>query len=718
MRQKTILDTLKKTFLAIIVLCFSFLILNSRSLAQQTAGEIFQEALYIEEAEGDLEKAIQLYQKILEQFPEEREVAVKAQLHIGLCYEKLGLKEAREAFEKVIENFPDQEEEVKIARQKLARLVKARAVIEDKKTELTMQKVFTGINRDFIGTPSPDGRYLSTVDWETGDLAIKEIPSGKLHRLTHKRHWVESQEYALVSVWSPDGKKLAYSWMNEDRFFELRVIGLDRSEPQVLYRNKENFYVHPFDWSPDGKYILAGLGKGQRITQITMISVKDGTAKILKKHKVNTGLRGDVYESGFYLPDGKTIIFGFVAEIPGSRGSDIALLSAEGGGEQVILVEDPAHDVPLVWDPHGERLLFMSDRTGNMDLWALGMKENKPQGNAYLLKKDLGRIVPLGFTDDEDLYYVQYTGMNDVYTATLDPMTSSFSAPPQRATKLFIGANRSPDFSPDGKSLAYISERSYGLGRFTTPVICIQSLGSGEKRELVTKLDRIYFIRWSVDGKYFFSSGFDEKGRTGLFSIDSQTGDLDLLLDCGEEEYIPELDVFPDGKRIVYKMWEQKRQGDGHIMSIRVRDIQRGKEKEIYRHENASQTDCVTLSSDSQWIAFDDRVRFPTLNVIPATGGEAEELYRMEFGESIHSLAWRPGEQEIFFIKGAELNQLWRVNLEDKEPQRMDFSMRSLGDLRFHPDGRHIAFHAGYVESEVWVMENLLRLERKNKVFK
>ena len=117
----------------------------------------------MEEAEGDLERAIGLYQKILEQFPEEREVAVKAQLHIGLCYEKLGLKEAQEAFEKVVENFPEQEEEVKIARQKLARLVKAKVVIEDKKTKLTMHKIFTGVNRDFIGTPSPDGRYLSTA---------------------------------------------------------------------------------------------------------------------------------------------------------------------------------------------------------------------------------------------------------------------------------------------------------------------------------------------------------------------------------------------------------------------------------------------------------------------------------------------------------------------------------------------------------------------------
>jgi len=673
------------------ILFLSLLVLFTNLSSQQTAGELFQEALYMEEAEGDMEKAIDLYQKILEQFPKEREVAVKAQLHIGLCYEKLGLKEAQEAFERVVNDFPEQEEEVKIARQKLARLVKAKIVIEDKKTELTMQKVFTGVNRDFVGTPSPDGRYLSTVDWETGDLAIKEIPSGKLHRLTHKGTWADSTEYAFVSIWSPDGKKLAYSWMNEEGFFELRIIGLDGSEPQILYRNRENFYVEPSDWSPDGKLILVGMGKIQRITQIAIISIQDGSVRILKEGRVSPR---------FYLPNGKTIIFSFVSETPDSRGSDIAMLSAESG-EQVILVEHPAHDVPLGWAPHGERLLFLSDRTGNMDLWALEMKAGIPQGKPYLLKKDMGRIAPLGFTDDEDLYYVQYAGMNDVYTAALDLKTNSLSTPAQRATRLFIGANRSPDFSPDGKSLAYISERSYGPERFQTQVLCIQTLESGEKRELFPDLEHIRFIRWSSSGENFFSYGFDRKGRTGLYAIDTQTGEIDFLLECKEEESIPELDVFPEGKRIVYKMWEQRKGEEGYIMSIRIRDIQSGEEEEVYRHENAFQTSHVALSSDGKLIAFDDRVPLRNINIIETTGGKPRELCRI-----------------LFFIKGADLNQLWWLSLEDNEPQRIDLSMRSMRQLRFHPDGKRIAFYAGYVEAEVWVMENLLLLEKGKEIFK
>ncbi len=363
----------------------------------------------------------------------------------------------------------------------------------------------------------------------------------------------------------------------------------------------------------------------------------------------------------------------------------------------------------------------MSDRTGNMDIWALEMKESRPQGEPYLLKKNMGKITPLGFTENGDLYYAIYTSMNDVYTASLDLEKNSLSTLPKRTEELFMGANSSPDFSPDGKYLAYISRRTYGPGRFEPYVICILSLESGEKLELFPDLEHMRFIRWSRDGKNFFSYGFDRKGRTGLYSIDTQTGETDFILKCKpNEEFIMELDVFHDEKRIVYKKYERGKAGMGSIMSIRIRDIQNGTEEEIYHKENASESHHMALSSDGKWIAFDDRDPRWILKVIRVTGGESRELCRTKSGESLTSFDWRPETREIFFTKSisGKPNQLWRVNLENGEPQRIDLSMRRLRELRFHPDGKRIAFSAGYIETEIWVMENLLRLKRTEKLFK
>ncbi len=284
-----------------------------------------------------------------------------------------------------------------------------------------------------------------------------------------------------------------------------------------------------------------------------------------------------------------------------------------------------------------------------------------------------------------------------------------------------MGANGSPDFSPDGKYLAYISKRTFGPGRFEPQAICILSLESGEKRELFPDLENMRFIRWSADGKNFFSYGFDKEGRTGLYSIDTQTGDTDFILKCTpNEEFIPELDVFPDGRRIVYKKYERGTAGTGGIMSIRVRDIQSGEEEEIYQKKNALESHYVALSSDGKWIAFDDREQGRVLKVMETKGGESRELYRMTPGESFTSFDWRPETREIFFTKylSGTPRQLWRVNLERGEPQRIDLSMRRLRELRFHPDGERFAFSAGYIEAEVWVMENLLFLEKGKEIFK
>ncbi|GAH84167.1 unnamed protein product, partial [marine sediment metagenome] len=68
---------------------------------------MFQKALAKERGEGNLEEAIALYKKVVAETKDES-LAAKAQLRIGICYEKLGMKEAQKAFQKVIDNYPGQ----------------------------------------------------------------------------------------------------------------------------------------------------------------------------------------------------------------------------------------------------------------------------------------------------------------------------------------------------------------------------------------------------------------------------------------------------------------------------------------------------------------------------------------------------------------------------------------------------------------------------------
>jgi tetratricopeptide (TPR) repeat protein len=90
--------TTKPFFILLLSIAALFFITNT-SLSQQTAEQLFEKALYMEEATGELEQAIDLFQQILEEFPDNREFAAKSLLHLGICYEKQGLKQARGTYQ-------------------------------------------------------------------------------------------------------------------------------------------------------------------------------------------------------------------------------------------------------------------------------------------------------------------------------------------------------------------------------------------------------------------------------------------------------------------------------------------------------------------------------------------------------------------------------------------------------------------------------------------
>ena len=64
-----------------------------------TAEGLLGTAQYQEQVEGKLEQAIATYKKVLAAPDASTSQKARAQLHIGLCYERLGLEEARRAYQ-------------------------------------------------------------------------------------------------------------------------------------------------------------------------------------------------------------------------------------------------------------------------------------------------------------------------------------------------------------------------------------------------------------------------------------------------------------------------------------------------------------------------------------------------------------------------------------------------------------------------------------------
>jgi Tol biopolymer transport system component len=694
----------KKNLIMVILLLAGVSFLFSSLIQRETAKELFERALYLEETKGDLEKAIEVYSRVVKEFPDERATAAKAQLHIGLCYEKLGLKEAAKAFQNVVENYPEQAEAVKVAKEKLSLILKAQAMVEKGDKEFRIRQVWTdAIDSYFSGAPSPDGRYISYVNWETGNLGIRDLEKGENRLLTKDASW-NAGEMAYQSIFSPDGRQVAYTWQNKEGFGELRIIGIDGSAPRVLYGSKEEaWFPWPASWSGDGKQILTIFSIQGAATKIAFVSTEDGSVKDVRSLAPRQANRLRMSLS----PDGKYIAYSFSPQ-QDSRNRDIFLLAADGS-QQVSLVEHPADDQVLGWAPDGKRVLFKSDRTGSMGTWIIQVADGKPKGEPELVRADMGNLRPLGLTRDGSLYYGIYSGWSDVYVATVDPATGEVLAPPIKAVQKFEGFNSAPSWSPDGQELACRSSRGEVAGGDV--VLLIRSFRTDEIRELVPKPVvgglNFHYIRWSPDGRSILAIGWDEKGKYGaLFAINVQTGDTKIIARSDKGDIIHSPEWAPDGKIVFFIRWKE---GPRVIRC----ELETGMEKELLRSSPYQGVFFMALSPDGRQLAF---TAGNAVNLLSTAGGEPRELIRVK---DISTIAWTRDGQYILYGKRRDGNEdmvdLWRVQTKGGEPQKLELAMPRLMHLRVHPDGRRIAFTAKTQneKAEVWVMENFLPLVKK-----
>jgi Tol biopolymer transport system component len=710
-----------RTIVAVTIAVLSLFV--TAAFAQQNTREIFERARMLDESNQNLSEAIKLYSQVVSQSNEQRALAARAQYRIGVLYERLGRKaEAQKAYQTVVNHYADQSEVASRARAKIP----AAAVKNDKGrtksvapnsptgTGMSVRQVWAGPFVDLFSEPSEDGRYLPVTDWETGDLGIRDLVEGKTRRITNKGTWAQSSEFALFPMLSPDGKQIAYDWFNKDYAWELRIMGTDGSAPRVLYQGTatNSDFVIPGGWTPDGKYIAVMIAKDRSKGEIDLMSATDGSLRVLKTLSPANSL-GMLRLS----PDGRYIAYD-MRQKPDSKESDIFLFNTETK-QEVPLVQHPANDFSPTWTLDGKNILFASDRTGTLGFWLQPVAEGKPKGKAELVKGDLGSVWPMGFTRNGSFYYGLDSGMNDVYVASIDFHSGKVLEAPTPLSQRFVGSNSVPVWSPDGKYLAYVSQRGPGTTSLTSrdKVLVIRSLDTGQEREVAVNLSLINRPQWWPDGGSILVGGNDKQSRVGIYRVDVKTGGVTVLVqEEGNNYRFPMLS--PDGKTLYYLRINFPK----GTWSIRARDLQGGGENEILSVSSPRGIANLGLSPDGQELAFivGDRTKpqVAPLKVMPTRGGEAREVCQITGDLGTHRLIWTPDGQKILFtlrrqdpakpVNSDQTFELWQVSAAGGQPQKVGLAMERLRDLNLHPDGKRLAFAAGQSKPEVWVMENFL----------
>ena len=641
---------------------------------------------------GDLDAAIEEYRDIVARAGSNRGVAARALIQMAESYQTLGDAEARRIYEQVVREYADQDEAVTVARARLAAL----GLPATASDTLSVRRVWEPDNGGIFGGTSLDGRYLSvTAPRVSNGLFVRDLVTGDTRDLADPDTSLHPGTYALFSTMSPDGRQVAYSWgpTPTDGVFELRLVSVT-GERQVLYSNPAVAYLEPGGWSPDGTHVLAFLAGRPNNNRIAVISVANGTVRVVK----NLGWR---QPKGLkFSPDGCYIVYDTAVE-QDSPLRDIFILAADG--RELTLVAHPSNDRVLGWAPDGKQLLFASTRTGSASAFTIAVAEGRPQGEPQLVKPDIGSITPLGITEQGALYYSIDSGGSNVQIATLDPTTGDVLAPASPASDRFVGRNSSAAWSPDGRYLAYFSRGGPAPFKNGPRSIRILSVENGEERVLSPRLASFYTAfrpRWSPDGRFLLVSAATSGGDPGLFQIDVGTGEVTLLTtDVSRHPYG---EWSADGRSIYYVR---------RALGIHLRDLETGQEQEIYqlapRPLPAFPIRHLALSPDGEQLAFlaatgaeDGDWR---LLVTPVVGGDAREVLNLE--GLISGLEWTPDGRYLLFSRQ---DGLWRIPSSGGTAQRLDVPGPAEAGLSLHPDGRRLAFTTVEQKLEMWVMENFL----------
>ena len=690
----------------ILTTVFAFIALSVAAYAPQSAQDLFQKALTKERAEGNLEEAITLYEKIAEESADEA-LAARAQLRIGICYEKLGRTEAQKAYQAVIDRFPNQTEQVAEAR---ARMAELKAPDKEEKSLSKME------NKSL----SPDGTKLLGINIGEGpgqNVAYKNLITGELVYITYFDWESEGHGYTYNAVWSPDGKQVAFSFDGwKDPLQEVWISDLKGKSRSIFQCAAQDDIIGPVEWFPGARELLAVHIVQKKSIHLGILSIQEGSFRSLYQIERPKNTKLNEYVGKFFKadlsPDGKHVVF------EGRKEGISTIYVLDIAGKTVKpLMDSVTNDFNPCWYPDGKHIAFQSDRSGNHAVWAIPVnKKGRPDGQPFFLRE--GRYTGLINWTPKGLCFSSGMNMVDVFVMPVDPQSGEPTGKPRQLEFRPTGKNTYPVWSPDGSQLAFLSNLNDKWGEL---YVVIYPLSGGEVRKFKapsTRGDRIVprvaDLRWLPDGSGISYSGNDPRTPAGsnefvdykMYVLKLDSGEWqshDLNLDAN----ISHTDWRGDGKAFYYSRYPRGQKDYKFPPGIVERDLTTGEERYVYRPEKPAGFPSIRCSRDFSKMAF-YKIFDWKLVVIDIKSGEM--LHEFDDPGFPAPPTWSPDGKKLMIWNH---EKLFVLSIEDgsRKGYDVDMSLLSQSGARvfdWSPDGTKVVFAGSHAKNETYLLRDVI----------
>jgi Tol biopolymer transport system component len=410
----------------------------------------------------------------------------------------------------------------------------------------TFRQLTFGDGEEIFPALAPDDKSFAFVSSQSGnrDIYVQRVDGRTPMDITSDSPADDSEP-----AFSPDGDQIAFrSERDGGGIFVMGVTG------ESVRRLTD--VGHNPSWSPDGNRIVvstAGVELRPHVHPsrgaLWIIDTHTGARRLLLKDGEVSG-GSDALQPN-WSPHGKRIAFWGVSLSPDRR--DILTIDPDAPQPKqtvVRLTHDDALDWNPVWSPDGQSLYFGSDRDGTLNLWRVAVDESTG--------KALGAPEPLSlpgavsgnfsFSQRGDLAFTTVTRSYRLLELPFDAKSGA-TGPPRT---LFGGSQEILSFapSPDGSAIAFTS------GGAQEDLFIANADGS-RMRQLTNDPARDRSPIWSPDGKtlYFYSN---RDGANHIWSVRADgsgltcvTDDRDLARIGARNVYAPT--ISPDGRTLVVK---------------------------------------------------------------------------------------------------------------------------------------------------------------------